>query len=92
MICCKVMQGYLDRKCQQHPDPWDCTDYVVIEASDGRIGIPVRDGGTSIIVLDYCPWCGTALPHQVESGDTYRQLVMDGWEDDDPHRDIGGEG
>jgi hypothetical protein len=24
--------------------------------------IPVRDGGTSGILIRYCPWCGTRLP------------------------------
>ena len=25
-------------------------------------GIPVLDGGSSYITLDFCPWCGTKLP------------------------------
>ena len=61
MSCCERMKGYLDTKCEQHDDPWECTDYVVVEIPDGKIGIPVRDGGSSMIVLDYCPWCGTEL-------------------------------
>jgi hypothetical protein len=28
----------------------------------GDYGIPVLDGGTSYIVLDFCPWCGAKLP------------------------------
>jgi len=28
----------------------------------GEYGIPVFDGGTSYITLDFCPWCGTKLP------------------------------
>lgn len=25
-------------------------------------GIPVRDGGSSMICIQYCPWCGQPLP------------------------------
>jgi hypothetical protein len=25
-------------------------------------GIPVLDGGTSYIALNFCPWCGAKLP------------------------------
>ena len=25
-------------------------------------GIPVLDGGSSYITMDFCPWCGTKLP------------------------------
>jgi hypothetical protein len=25
-------------------------------------GIPVRDGGQSVLLLEHCPWCGTRLP------------------------------
>lgn len=28
----------------------------------GEYLIPVRDGGTSGIVIIYCPWCGAKLP------------------------------
>jgi hypothetical protein len=27
--------------------------------------IPVLDGGSSSVVLAYCPWCGAALPKQL---------------------------
>jgi hypothetical protein len=25
-------------------------------------GIPIHDGGTSCIIIKYCPWCGKKLP------------------------------
>lgn len=25
---------------------------------DGEYGVPVRDGGSSYLVIEYCPWCG----------------------------------
>ncbi|MEQ8767395.1 MAG: hypothetical protein RL885_26025 [Planctomycetota bacterium] len=27
-----------------------------------EIGIDIQDGGTSFLVIQYCPWCGTRLP------------------------------
>lgn len=33
-------------------------------------GIPVRDGGSSMIRIRYCPWCGKPLPSSLrEDGD-----------------------
>ena len=34
-------------------------------------GIPIYDGGTSMIGINYCPWCGTKLP------DSKRDLWFD---------------
>ena len=25
-------------------------------------GVPVRDGGSSFLQMEYCPWCGVRLP------------------------------
>ena len=46
--------------CEQHPDPWDCPDIVLVKIEDSY-GIPVRDGGSSWIEIDFCPWCGKKL-------------------------------
>ena len=27
----------------------------------GIFGIPIHDGGSSFIKINYCPWCGTKL-------------------------------
>lgn len=47
--------------CDQHPDPHDCADIPVIRTPYGY-ALPVRDGGTSVHLIDYCPWCGERLP------------------------------
>lgn len=69
--CCADMQAHLNRVCTQHPDPWACTDYTLVRATawcDRRkrrvpcVGIPVRDGGSSFIVIAFCPWCGKRVP------------------------------
>lgn len=73
MNCCLVMQSFLNAKCDQHDNPWECADMVVVQAEDGRIGIPVRDGGESFVVFDFCPWCGQKLKTGIGAGSA-RQL------------------
>lgn len=61
--CCDMMKAHLhDVCCSQHDDRWECPDYTLAAFADGRIGIPVRDGGRSMIVISFCPWCGVKLP------------------------------
>ena len=35
---------------------------ILYSAKFGEYGIPVLDGGSSYITLEFCPWCGTKLP------------------------------
>jgi hypothetical protein len=30
-----------------------------------EIGVPVNDGGSAIVKINYCPWCGTKLPRSL---------------------------
>jgi hypothetical protein len=46
--------------CAIHADAWECPDVTLVRTASG-FGIPVRDGGTSVIRIDYCPWCGINL-------------------------------
>ena len=44
-------------------DPSDDPDVVIWRWDDPeQYGIPVRDGGASMIAISHCPWCGTELP------------------------------
>ena len=40
-----------------HDDPWECD--VVLIRSAAQFGLPVRDGGRSVVRISHCPWCGT---------------------------------
>ena len=40
---------------------YDDVDVVMRQWEDGTIGIPVHDGGSSIIGINYCPFCGAKL-------------------------------
>lgn len=59
-VCCDDMRYHLTVHCEQHSDPFECPDVVVVRRG-GTYGIPIHDGGTSSIVIRWCPWCGSAL-------------------------------
>jgi hypothetical protein len=57
--CCTKMTFYLtcDKPTKQiNPDA-----IIRFWRKAKTYGIPVHDGGSSIIVIGFCPWCGTAL-------------------------------
>lgn len=59
---CVHMAYHSTFSCDMHSDPIDCPDATLIHIqSKGKYGIPVRDGGSSYIAIDYCPWCGIKL-------------------------------
>ena len=60
--CCEEMGERLKFKCVQHADAFECTDNLVSYVADGdQYGLIVHDGGSSSIVIKYCPWCGVKL-------------------------------
>ncbi len=65
--CCKDFKYHANYKCEPHDDPWECPDYVIAPLGERKWCLPIRDGGSSGIVFDYCPWCGAKLksPHQL---------------------------
>ena len=61
MVCCVRMQAQLELTCAQHDDLIDCPDSLVTRWSDSTYGLRVHDGGSSVVTIDYCPWCGVRL-------------------------------
>lgn len=59
--CCADMSDRLHHDCSMHPDPFDCPDAVVVRSGPGKYGIPVHDGGSSYISIQFCPWCGKRI-------------------------------
>ncbi|WP_396120279.1 DUF6980 family protein [Domibacillus indicus] len=60
--CCEDMKYHASFKCNVHENPFDCPDQLVYCDKDGReFGIIIHDGGSSIIAIQYCPWCGSDL-------------------------------
>jgi len=64
--CCATMTASLEMSCGQHTDPFDCPDVsLVFHEIFTEYGMPIRDGGSSYLLISHCPWCGARLP---ESG------------------------
>lgn len=53
------MRHQLDWQCDQHSDPFECVDALIDTFSDGRVGLIIHDGGSSMALISHCPWCGT---------------------------------
>jgi hypothetical protein len=34
---------------------------IVFVPKTKEFGVPIRDGGSSFLVMKYCPWCGKEL-------------------------------
>ncbi len=65
--CCDEMTKRINQRCEQHPDPYDCPDNLIIETKWGY-GLIVHDGGPASIAISYCPWCGKKLKNDLVSG------------------------
>jgi hypothetical protein len=61
-VCCQDLQRHLEMSCEQHPNPYDCPDVVIVGVVGKWFGIPIHDGGMSQYRIRYCPWCGARLP------------------------------
>lgn len=60
---CVHIGDQITHTCDQHPDPHDCPDILVVYFPRfDEYSIPIRDGGTSSSTIRFCPWCGVELP------------------------------
>ena len=62
--CCNEMRYRAEYVCPDEihrSDPLACPDRLIYRWSDGRHVILIHDGGSSGIVIRYCPWCGRPL-------------------------------
>ena len=61
--CCDDLRRAVAYACAEHPDPFECGDYLIAynEITD-EYGLPIKDGGGSVLLIKHCPFCGTALP------------------------------
>jgi hypothetical protein len=65
---CVHIAYHVTYECSQHDSAWDCPDRVLVY--DERLeeyGLPIRDGGSSSIGIDFCPWCGLELNKVIQS-------------------------
>jgi uncharacterized protein DUF6980 len=60
--CCDSMNYWATFVCDQHPNPFECPDSLVIfDEAKRAYGLIVHDGGSSYIAIQFCPWCGSKL-------------------------------
>ena len=56
-------------------------DCMVVYISKFReYGLPIHDGGSSFLQINYCPWCGTALPDSLRER-WFKELEALGFDD-----------
>jgi len=81
--CCPTMREQLALACPSHGDT-DCPDVLLSYSSRfDEYGLRIHDGGSSSVVISFCPWCGTRLPSRRD--EWFRRLEELGIEDpDDP--------
>lgn len=61
--CCDRMKEELEWTCAHGHSPSECPDVLIAYvAKFDEFGIRVHDGGSSIVRIAFCPWCGTRLP------------------------------
>lgn len=65
------------------PDPVEDAVIVYVDMFD-EYGIPVNDGGSSKVRIQYCPWCGSRLPESKRERWSDELEEMGIFEPDDP--------
>jgi hypothetical protein len=59
-ICCQDMALHVYRAEGIYKD--DVDHLVQYNPVFDEYGLPVSDGGSSVVLITYCPWCGIKLP------------------------------
>ncbi|MBA9039899.1 MULTISPECIES: DUF6980 family protein [Priestia] len=56
------MNYHANFTCDIHSDPFDCPDNLILfDKTNKEYGLIIHDGGSSIIGISFCPWCGEKL-------------------------------
>ncbi|HBR84464.1 MAG TPA: hypothetical protein DD861_09765 [Erythrobacter sp.] len=57
-----MMRENIEKTCSEHRDRSDCPDCLIeFNPEFERYGILIHDGGSSMVAIEFCPWCGTDL-------------------------------
>lgn len=59
-MCCALMEAQLINCIPNKRYDADCI--VQYNAKFDEYGLPIKDGGNSVILIQFCPWCGKKLP------------------------------
>jgi len=85
--CCDAMARQVAWRCAGHEDPFDCPDALVMfDARFQEYGLIIHDGGTSVVGIAFCPWCGSRLPDSQRDRwfEELERRGIDPWEDEIP--------
>lgn len=65
-FCCKTMKDDLEHICDQHDSRFTCPNAIMsYDEQYNEYGVIIHDGGTSSVLISFCPWCGTRLPESL---------------------------
>lgn len=86
-VCCDTMKAELEKVCAAGHAPRECPDTLVAYvAKFDEYGLVVHDGGTSLVQILFCPWCGSRLPESKRDGwfAEMERRQIDPWQDEVP--------
>jgi len=60
--CCNAMAHWSENQCETHANRFECPDALVHwSGNPNDYGLIIHDGGSSVIGIPFCPWCGSKL-------------------------------
>ena len=60
--CCERMKDAVTFACDLHKDEFECPDSLIrYNEKHDDYGLIIHDGGSSCILINYCPYCGHEL-------------------------------
>ena len=78
--CCGSMKQHL-ATCDAHGANASCGDqFVSYVPKFDEYGLLVHDGGSSVIGIAFCPWCGSKLPESLRDK-WFEELELKGFKD-----------
>jgi hypothetical protein len=85
--CCEEMKKQISFLCSEHSSRYACPDCVVeYNEKFDEYGLIIHDGGSSMFIIQFCPWCGTKLPESKRAlwFERIEALGLDLWNDPIP--------
>jgi hypothetical protein len=62
IFCCQDMANKVTESIDSNGIiKYNNVDVIINKWGNGTYGIPIHDGGTSVIAINNCPWCGSKL-------------------------------
>lgn len=57
--CCLVLANHVSNSLDEDENIKNNDHDVIINKwKNGTFGIPIHDGGSSVVKINFCPWCG----------------------------------